>query len=67
MLQKVKRWFNKLTKEKKLAEMQKEIDTEYEKNGLTDEVLEKQVEMNTLRNKLDIPDANNIVYDKYVQ
>ena len=36
----------------RLAKEQEEIDKLYEKEGLTDEVLEKQVKLNQLRNKL---------------
>ena len=55
---------------KKIIELrnkQKVIDKEYAKNGLTDEVLDAQVELNTSRHELDIPDENNFVYEKYVQ
>lgn len=50
-----------------LNRKQKKIKKLCEKEGLTDEVLEAQVEINTLRNELDIPDSNEIIYDKFVQ
>lgn len=42
----------------KLNQMQKKVDKEYEEKGLTDHVLEKQIEINKKRNELDIPDPN---------
>ena len=51
----------------KLAEMQKEVDKLFESNGLTDEVLDKQLEINKLRNEHDIPDETEMVYKEYVQ
>ena len=50
-----------------LAKEQEKIDKLYEKEGLTDEVLEKQVKLNQLRNKLDISDRKNRIYDRFVQ
>ena len=46
---------------------QKQINELFKEYGLTDEILEKQVEINTKRNKLDICDETEIIYDKYVQ
>ena len=37
-----------------LIARQKEIDEQYIKEGLTDEVLEKQIELNKLRNEHDV-------------
>ena len=42
---------------------QKLINKAYEKNGLTDEILDLQVELNMQRNKSDNPDKNNIITD----
>ena len=53
--------------ENKLKEMQKIVDKKYETEGLTDEVLEKQLEINKLRHELDIPDPDKKVYENYVQ
>lgn len=55
------------TKIEYLAKEQEKIDKLYEKEGLTDEVLEKQVKLNQLRNKLDISDRKNRIYDRFVQ
>ena len=63
MLDKAKLYFKKI----QLKNKQRAIDKQYEKEGLTDEVLAAQVEINQLRNELDIPDSNNVVYDEYVQ
>lgn len=46
---------------------QRIVDKKYEKEGLSDEVLEAQIEVNTLRHEHDIPDGNNFVYEEYVQ
>ena len=51
----------------KLAEMQKEVNTLFESDGLTDEVLEKQLEINKLRNEHDIPDEEEKIYEEWVQ
>ena len=53
--------------EEKLAKLQLEVDELYEKEGLTDEVLEKQVEINKLRHEHDIPDSNELTYEDWVQ
>ena len=53
--------------EEKLAKMQMEVDELYAKEGLSDEVLEKQVEINTLRNEHDIADKSEFVYENFVQ
>ena len=53
--------------EKELDEMQKEVNELYEKEGLTDEVLDKQLKINSLRNKYNITDKTEIIYDRYVQ
>lgn len=50
-----------------LKNKQRAIDKKYERDGLTDEVLDAQVELNRLRNELDIPDSKNFVYEKFVQ
>ena len=53
--------------EEKLAEMQSEVDELYAKEGLSNKVLEKQVEINTLRNEHDITDKSELVYEEFVQ
>ena len=53
--------------EEHLAEKQKEVDQLYSEVGLTDEVLDKQIEINKLRHGHDIPDAVESVHEDYVQ
>ena len=43
------------------------IDKLYEKEGLTDEVLELQVKLNTMRSEADIHDKNFVNDDGFVQ
>ena len=50
-----------------LAQLQKEINREFELNGITEELLEKQVKLNRLRYKHDIVDEGEVIYDGYVQ
>lgn len=56
------------TKEE-LAEMQKEVDKLYKENDykLNDEILDKQVEINQLRNEENIPDESEFIYEDFVQ
>lgn len=66
MLDKPKRFLKTI----QLKNKQRAVNKQYEKEGKgepSDEVLEKQIEINTLRNELDIPDKNNIIDEKYVQ
>ena len=51
----------------KLTEMQKKLDKIYNERGLTDEVLDLQLEINALRHEHDIPDETEMVYKEYVQ
>ena len=51
----------------KLAQMQEEVDKQFLENGLTDEILDKQLEINKLRHEHDISDERNRVYKNYVQ
>ena len=53
--------------EKHLAKKQREVDELYAENGLTDEVLDKQIEINKLRNAHNITDNEQKVYRDYVQ
>lgn len=50
-----------------LNRKQAKIKDKVEKYGLTDELLEKQVAINRKRNKHNISDKNNIVYEDFVQ
>lgn len=51
----------------KLNKKQKEVNKEYEENGLTEEVLEKQIEINMERNRLNIPDPTEQIFGDFVQ
>jgi hypothetical protein len=57
----------KYLKKIQLKNRQRVIDKKYKKEGLTDEILEKQVELNQLRHELDISDSSKKIYDNYVQ
>ena len=46
---------------------QRRINRKYNKEGLTDEVLRRQVELNIRRNELDIPDSKHKIYGEWVQ
>ncbi|WP_296882085.1 hypothetical protein [uncultured Methanobrevibacter sp.] len=50
-----------------LNRKQSKVDALYAEVGFTDEVLEKQVEINKARNKHDIPDESKVVYEDFVQ
>ena len=54
-----------------LANRQKEINRMFEEEGLTDEILEKQIEVNKKRNELDIHDPSEVIINEdgcdYVQ
>lgn len=50
-----------------LKKKQEEVDKLYQKDGLTDKVLEMQLEVNCLRNQEDIYDSNKLVFEDYVQ
>ena len=51
----------------RLQSRQKAINRMFEEEGLTDEILKEQLEVNRKRNELDIHDPNHEVNDKYVQ
>lgn len=63
MFDKAKRYYHHI----QLKNKQRVIDKQFEKEGLTDDVLAKQVEVNTMRNELDIPDKNEFIYEEFVQ
>lgn len=52
---------------RKLNKEQRKIDKLYEKDGLTDEVLNRQIALNQLRHEMDIPDPKQRIYKKWVQ
>ena len=60
---KAKRFLHKIQAKNR----QRVIKKKYEKHGVTDEVLEEQVKLNTFRNLHDISDSSKRIYDKYVQ
>lgn len=57
----------KLIRKHKLNKKQKEVNKLYEQDGLTDEVLDMQLEINEMRNKFDISDPKQKVYKNYCQ
>lgn len=67
MLERLKKLFKEDKLRKELAEKQEEINQQYAKEGLTDNVLEKQVALNELRNALDISDETKRIYENFVQ
>lgn len=50
-----------------IKEAQELLNKEYEEKGLTNEILEAQVELNTIRHTLDIHDETEEIYEEYVQ
>ena len=46
---------------------QRALNKKYEKDGLTDEILKEQFEINKLRHQHNITDKNKRVYDNYTQ
>ena len=46
---------------------QKQIDRMFEEEGLTDEILKKQIQLNKERHKEDIHDSSEEAYKDYVQ
>ena len=50
-----------------LNDMQKKIDEEYLKYGLTEKVVDKQIELNKLRNEHNINSDTELNEDGYVQ
>lgn len=43
------------------------LNKEYDRFGLTDEVLDNQVKLNRKRNKWNILDEDNFIYENFVQ
>lgn len=52
---------------RELNKKQEEVNQLFQEEGLTDYILEKQIEINTERNKLDLPDENEFINGEYVQ
>lgn len=63
MLDAAKKFFHKI----QINNRQHYVDKLYEKEGLSEEVLNKQVEVNSLRHEYDISDESKRVYDRFVQ
>ena len=63
MLDKATKYFHKI----QIKNLQRYVSEQYKKEGLTDEVLQKQLEANRLRNKHDISDKSNRLHENYVQ
>ena len=51
----------------KIKNLQRYVDKVYEKEGLTEEVLVKQAEINSLRREYDVSDESKRVFGKFVQ
>lgn len=51
----------------RLQSRQKAINRMFEEEGLTDEILKEQLEVNRKRHELDIHDPNHEVNEKFVQ
>lgn len=50
-----------------LDNLQQECNKLYEEYGLIDEVMDLQLVINSLRNKFDLVDSQEIVYENFVQ
>ena len=58
---------NRINLIRKFNKEQEKINQQIQKEGLTDEILDKQVELNKQRNKHNIPDTNENIHKNYVQ
>ena len=63
IMNKAKRFLKKI----QIKNKQRAIDKKYTEEGLTDEVLDAQVELNQLRHEYDIPDSSKKIHENYVQ
>lgn len=50
-----------------IREAQELINKKYEEQGPTNEIVEAQVELNKIRNALDIHDETETIYEEFVQ
>ena len=50
-----------------LGYLQNKVNKEYEKKGLTDDILKKQIRINSIRYKKNIPDETEFIYENFVQ
>lgn len=58
---------SKFVKRVQFRNRQRAINKQYEKEGLTDEILDAQVKLNMERHEHDISDETKRVHDNYVQ
>lgn len=63
MIDKPKKFLKKI----QIKNKQRTINKKYDKEGLTDDVLDAQVELNQLRHEHDIPDSSKKIHENYVQ
>lgn len=63
MISKAKKFIKRI----ELNNKQRKLNRLYERDGLTEEVVDKQVEINTLRHEHDIPDNGKKVFREFVQ
>lgn len=63
MMDKAKRYLKVI----QIKNKQRVVNKQYKEEGVTDEVFEKQLEINRLRNKHDISDSSKRINGKYVQ
>lgn len=63
MLDKAKRFLKII----QLKNKQRAVNREYKRDGLTENVVDQQVKINTERHELDLPDSNNFLFENFVQ
>ncbi len=63
MLDKVKICFRNV----QIKNRQRVVDKKFAEDGLTDEVLDLQLEVNMLRHEYDIADKSKLVFEDFVQ
>ena len=51
----------------RIRNKQRSINKKYEKEGLTDEILDAQIELNKMRNEHNIADEKPVIYEESVQ
>lgn len=56
-----------MIKKVNLRNRQRELNKQFEKEGLTEEVLIKQAEINSERHELDLVDEDELVFENFVQ
>ena len=57
----------KFLKSIQLKNRQRAVEKKFNEEGLTDEVLNEQLEINQLKHQYDISDKSKIVYKNFVQ